>query len=49
MGGGVFGISRSISTSGSLWGSGRMMWVEAGDEARDGKDTSAELCRGEIL
>lgn len=43
MGGGVFGISRSISVSGSFWGSGCVMRVAAGDCVRDGIDTSAEL------
>lgn len=43
MGGGVFGISRSISGSGSFWGSGCVTRPAVGDCVRDGVDTSAEL------
>ena len=43
MGGGVIGISSSISGSGFFRGSGCVMRVAAGDCIRDGIDTSAEL------
>ena len=48
-GGGVVEISSSGSGSGSFWGSGCAMRDTAGDCVRDKTDTSAELCRGEIL
>lgn len=49
IGGGVFGISRSTSGAGSFRGSGCGMRVAEGDCVREVINTSAELCRGEIL
>ena len=48
-GGGVVGMSSSISGSGAFWGSGWVGRVTAGDCVRDEMEGSTELYRGEIL